>query len=104
MVETGASRGTSTVLRMWEPRAIGASMGGMIAQHIALDHRDRVTSLVLACTTPGGRSGAPPWQLLVASALRPFFGSKRTFPVVAPVLYAQQTRDERPDRLREDLD
>jgi 3-oxoadipate enol-lactonase len=83
---------------------IGASMGGMIAQHIALDHRDRVTSLVLACTTLGGRSGAPPWQLLAASALRPIFGSRRTFLVVAPVLYAQKTRDERPDRLREDLE
>jgi pimeloyl-ACP methyl ester carboxylesterase len=83
---------------------IGASMGGMIAQHIALDHRDRVRSLVLACTTPGGRSGVPPWRLLAASALRPFFGSKRTFPIVAPVLYAQRTRDAQPDRLREDLD
>ena len=83
---------------------IGASMGGMIAQHIALDHRDRVRSLVLACTTPGGRSGPPPWRLLAASALRPFFGSRRTFPIVAPLLYASKTRDARPDRLREDLE
>jgi 3-oxoadipate enol-lactonase len=83
---------------------IGASMGGMIAQHIALDHRDRVRSLVLACTTPGGRSGAPPWRMLAASALRPLLGSRRTFPLVAPLLYASRTRAERPDRLREDLE
>jgi 3-oxoadipate enol-lactonase len=83
---------------------IGASMGGMIAQHVALDHRARVRSLVLACTTPGGRSGAPPWRMLAASALRPLIGSHRTFPLVAPLLYSSRTRAERPDRLAEDLD
>ena len=31
----------------------GASMGGMVAQHTALDHPERVARLVLACTGPG---------------------------------------------------
>ena len=39
----------------WEKAAVwGASMGGMVAQHVALDHADRVSRLLLACTGPGG--------------------------------------------------
>jgi 3-oxoadipate enol-lactonase len=83
---------------------IGASMGGMIAQHVALDHRDRLRSLTLACTTPGGRAGAPPWRMLAASALRPLLGSQRTFPIVAPLLYSPATRARQPARLGEDLE
>jgi pimeloyl-ACP methyl ester carboxylesterase len=32
----------------------GASMGGMVAQQLALDHPRRVSRLLLACTGPGG--------------------------------------------------
>jgi len=83
---------------------VGVSMGGMVAQHIGLDHRQRVRSLVLACTTAGGRSGPPPWRLLLSTALRPVVGPGRTWGLVAPILYAPATLRDQRARLREDLD
>ena len=32
---------------------LGASLGGMMAQELAVDHPERVDGLILACTTPG---------------------------------------------------
>ncbi|MBI4595544.1 MAG: alpha/beta fold hydrolase [Candidatus Tectomicrobia bacterium] len=43
------------------PRAhtLGVSMGGMIAQEMAIHYPQKVASLILGCTTPGGRNAVP---------------------------------------------
>ena len=42
------------------PRAhvFGISMGGMIAQEMAIEHPGRIDKLILGCTTPGGNRAA----------------------------------------------
>ena len=37
----------------------GISMGGMIAQELAIHYPQRVASLALGCTTPGGKNAVP---------------------------------------------
>jgi pimeloyl-ACP methyl ester carboxylesterase len=38
---------------------VGASLGGMVAQHLALEHPSRVRSITTIMTTPGGRRYMP---------------------------------------------
>jgi pimeloyl-ACP methyl ester carboxylesterase len=38
---------------------VGTSLGGMVAQELALAYPERVDRLVLACTTPGGAAAHP---------------------------------------------
>ncbi|MBI5288575.1 MAG: alpha/beta fold hydrolase [Chloroflexi bacterium] len=47
---------------------IGISMGGMIAQEFAINYPERVRSLVLACTTPGGPRSAGYQQMMDSGA------------------------------------
>lgn len=81
---------------------VGVSMGGMVAQHLALEHRERVRSLVLGSTTAIGRTGEVPWRMLATGGLRPLVGPGRAFALVAPLLYAERTRAEHADRMRQD--
>ena len=51
---------------------MGVSLGGMVAQEVAITHPERVDGLVLACTTPGWpfayRMPAASVQLIAATA------------------------------------
>ena len=81
---------------------MGSSLGGIVAQHLALEHRHRVASLILASTTGAGFRGGPPWRLLGAGALRPLVGAARSEELLASALYAAATLREHPERVTED--
>ncbi len=50
----------------------GASLGGMVAQHVAAEHADRVKSLTLIMTTTGARGlPQPSWRVRGALLTRP---------------------------------
>jgi pimeloyl-ACP methyl ester carboxylesterase len=48
------------VLGIESAYALGASMGGMIAQEFALRHSRKITGLILCCTAPGSARMVPP--------------------------------------------
>jgi pimeloyl-ACP methyl ester carboxylesterase len=49
---------------------VGASMGGMIAQHLAIDHPAKVKSLTSVMSTTGSRKHGKPERRLLAKAAR----------------------------------
>ncbi len=49
----------------WEKcHVVGTSFGGMVAQHLAIRHPERVARLVLLCTSPGGSKPSFPLHLI----------------------------------------
>jgi len=71
---------------------IGFSMGGMIAQELALSFPDRVRKLVLGCTMCGGRHAVNPDLKVRATLARLMFMSRqRGMAALLPFLYDEHT-------------
>lgn len=80
----------------------GMSLGGMIAQRLALRHPDRVDALILGCTTCGGRRARRFPLSGVAALLRAAAaGPERGIALVAPFLLSERTIRDRPEVLAE---
>ncbi|MBV1885524.1 MAG: alpha/beta hydrolase [Parvibaculaceae bacterium] len=65
----------------WENvNVMGVSFGGMVAQHLALRHPNKVKNLVLACTSPGGAGGAS-YPLHKVADMEPFARAEKMLPL-----------------------
>ena len=76
----------------------GASMGGLVAQHLVVDHPRRVADLILAATAPGGDHGVDPKPddqaaLLGKGARTP----EDAYRMACTVLYSPQFQRTHPD-------
>lgn len=82
----------------------GISLGGMIAQEIALRHPDRIARLVLGATTPGGDHAIP-----ADGDTLEFFQRRGRMPAEeavwasVPYNYSTRTRTQQGDRIAQDI-
>jgi 3-oxoadipate enol-lactonase len=90
-------------LELESAHVFGVSMGGMIAQELAIRHPERVRGLVLGCTTPGGPRGIRPTLTELAALGGATLGAAREpgRPWLAAALFSPAFRREQPERVRE---
>jgi pimeloyl-ACP methyl ester carboxylesterase len=89
----------------------GVSMGGMIAQHVALEYPERVLGLVLGCTTAGG-PGNPqfvsPSDEVIAVLTKPPSGDRAqdirdVWPILYTPAYVEANRESLESQLQAEL-
>ncbi|KAJ7756835.1 alpha/beta-hydrolase [Mycena maculata] len=76
---------------------VGISLGGMIAQELATRIPERIVSLTLAVTTPGGPfwTNFPPWKGLVSLAKLTFTADvEQKIPLILDMVYPTKWIDE----------
>jgi 3-oxoadipate enol-lactonase len=87
-------------LQIERSHVFGVSMGGMIAQELALGHPSRLQTLTLGCTTCGGKHAVPPPPESLKILTAPRDGAsdeeiiRRSWPLAYPKRYLEQHRAE----------
>lgn len=80
----------------------GLSMGGMVAQHIALEYPHRVKSLVLGATTCGGLHTVPPAEEAMQTLLAlPHLPPEEAVPTALSLVLGSASADRQGEIVRE---
>ena len=93
---SGMARDTVQVMDaagMPSAHVYGASLGSMIAQEIALSHRDRVRTLILGCPSPGVISMPGSLGILRLMRGREQYTQQEMFRRAAPFLFHRALKD-----------
>lgn len=92
-------------LEIEKPIILGGSMGGMIAQQIAVDHPDRVKKLILNATWPGGPNIVKPvqelWEYLTVPGMGGYDHLVETNPL--RLVFSQKTLEEMDEDVLESI-
>lgn len=89
-------------LGMDRAHVLGVSLGGMVAQEVALRHPRSVLRLVLACTTPGGNGSVRPApEVLQAFVRSPSADPETEIRRVIPHLYTDAYRRDHHEEIEE---